>query len=256
MAFSIIMRKRSITPLNNLSFHMNTIMTKLIRVLLLASLSISLTAAKTVKVFLLAGQSNMEGQGVVDMDHPKYYNGGKGTLLRVMKNSSDPKRYAHLKDKKGNWVVRDDAFIRFRNKQGVMAGGVSIGFTGYGSDKSRHHIGPELQIGHRLGDHLDHPQGVARHAHLLGGAGPPGRGEEAFGDEAAHHAVLPRVDEGVGGGVAKHGGTVDSGHDDAQRDAVQDGLAVPASESVVRSRDRSGCRNRGGRPPAPPGAEH
>ena len=45
-------------------------------------------------VFLLAGQSNMEGQGVVDMDHPKNYNGGKGTLLRVMKNSTEPKRYA------------------------------------------------------------------------------------------------------------------------------------------------------------------
>ena len=28
-------------------------------------------------VFLLAGQSNMQGQGVVDMDHPDYYNGGK-----------------------------------------------------------------------------------------------------------------------------------------------------------------------------------
>jgi len=54
-------------------------------------------------------------------------------------------------------VVRDDAFIRFRNKQGVMAGGVSIGFTGYGSDKSRHHIGPELQIGHVLGDHFKEP---------------------------------------------------------------------------------------------------
>ena len=112
---------------------------------------------KAFKVFLLAGQSNMEGQGVVDMDHPKYYNGGKGTLLRVMKNASDPKRYAHLKDAKGNWVTRKDAFIRFRNKQGVMAGGVSIGFTGYGSMKSRHHIGPELQIGHRLGDHLKEP---------------------------------------------------------------------------------------------------
>ena len=74
-----------------------------------------------------------------------------------MKNASDPKRYAHLKDAKGNWVTRKDAFIRFRNKQGVMAGGVSIGFTGYGSMKSRHHIGPELQIGHRLGDHLEEP---------------------------------------------------------------------------------------------------
>ena len=28
---------------------------------------------KTFKVFLLAGQSNMEGKGAVDMDHPKEY---------------------------------------------------------------------------------------------------------------------------------------------------------------------------------------
>jgi hypothetical protein len=157
MGFSTIMPKQSIAPLNNLTFDMKTIMTKLILPLLFASLAVSSNTAKTVKVFLLAGQSNMEGQGVVDMDHPDYYNGGKGTLLRVMKNSTDSKRYAHLKNKKGDWVVRDDAFIRFRNKQSVMAGGVSIGFTGYGSDKSRHHIGPELQIGHVLGDHFKEP---------------------------------------------------------------------------------------------------
>ena len=42
---------------------------------------------KTFKVFLLAGQSNMQGQGVVDMDHPKYYNSGKGNLVNTM---SDP----------------------------------------------------------------------------------------------------------------------------------------------------------------------
>ena len=119
---------------------------------LLACLGFSAQAKNSFKVFLLAGQSNMEGQGVVDLDHPKYYNGGKGILNRVMADPAKAKRYAHLKDSDGNWVVRDDAFIRFRNKQGVMAGGVSIGFTGYGSDKSRHHIGPELQIGHVLGD--------------------------------------------------------------------------------------------------------
>ena len=28
----------------------------------------------------------MEGQGVVDLDHPKYYNGGRGILVNVMKN--------------------------------------------------------------------------------------------------------------------------------------------------------------------------
>jgi len=43
-------------------------------------------------VFILAGQSNMEGQGVVDLDHPKYYNGGKGNLEHVM---SDRHRSTH-----------------------------------------------------------------------------------------------------------------------------------------------------------------
>ena len=110
-----------------------------------------------VQVYILAGQSNMEGQGVVDMDHPKYYNGGMGILNRVMANSKNTARYKHLKDAKGNWTVRDDVFVRFRNKQGVMAGGLTIGFTAYGSNESRHHIGPELQIGHRLGDANDTP---------------------------------------------------------------------------------------------------
>ena len=31
------------------------------------------TGSNIFHVFLLAGQSNMQGQGVVDMDHPKYY---------------------------------------------------------------------------------------------------------------------------------------------------------------------------------------
>mgnify|MGYP001571206642 FL=1 len=112
---------------------------------------------KFFQVFLLAGQSNMQGQGVVDMDHPKYYNGGKGTLLLVMQESKTPKMYQHLQNAHGEWTERDDAFIRHRNKQGVMTGGVSIGFTGYGSMHSRHHIGPELQIGHRLGDYIEEP---------------------------------------------------------------------------------------------------
>ena len=73
--------------------------------------------ANAVHVFILAGQSNMEGQ--VDMDHPRYYNGGKGNLLQSM--AATPERYAHLKDAEGK--VRDDVHVRFRNRQGVMAGG-------------------------------------------------------------------------------------------------------------------------------------
>jgi hypothetical protein len=108
-------------------------------------------------VFLLAGQSNMQGQGVVDMDHPKFYNGGKGTLVRIIEHTKKPSLFNHLRDSEGRWVEREDAFIRYKNKQGVMAGGVGIGFTGYGSMNSRHHIGPELQIGHRLGNYFKEP---------------------------------------------------------------------------------------------------
>jgi hypothetical protein len=105
-------------------------------------------ANEKVKVFILAGQSNMQGQGVVDMDHPKYYNGGKGILKNVMKNPRRAKQYAHIQDKNGAWVVRDDVWVRFRVKSGIKAGPLTIGFTGY---EGNHHIGPEFQFGHILG---------------------------------------------------------------------------------------------------------
>jgi hypothetical protein len=35
-----------------------------------------------IKVFILAGQSNMEGQGVVSMDGERDYNGGKIVTIR------------------------------------------------------------------------------------------------------------------------------------------------------------------------------
>jgi len=118
------------------------------------------TGCKTsnaVQVYVLAGQSNMEGQGVVDHDHPRHYNGGKGNLENVMAKPENRERYAHLKDDNGSWSVRDDVFVRFRNRSGVLAGGLSIGFTGYSSPTSRHHIGPELQIGHQLGNATEQP---------------------------------------------------------------------------------------------------
>ena len=106
-----------------------------------------------IKVFLLAGQSNMEGQAVVDLDHEKYYNGGRGILAKVMEKPGNVARYAHLKDASGSWTVRDDVMVRavIRDGKKVLHGGLSIGFTGYGDP---HHFGPELQIGHRLGDHF------------------------------------------------------------------------------------------------------
>ncbi|MEC9093471.1 MAG: sialate O-acetylesterase [Planctomycetota bacterium] len=109
---------------------------------------------KTFSVFLLAGQSNMEGQGVVDLDHPKYYNSGKGILKNVMKNPKMAARYRHIIDRSGNFLTRDDVFVRFVTRSGTKAGKLTIGFTGY---EGKHHIGPEFQLGHVIGDQIEEP---------------------------------------------------------------------------------------------------
>ncbi|MEE3053059.1 MAG: sialate O-acetylesterase [Planctomycetota bacterium] len=105
-----------------------------------------------VRIFILAGQSNMEGQGVVAYDHPKYYNGGKGNLAWSMKNSKSAALMKHLKDASGKWTAREDVRISFKDKREVRTGKLSVGFTGYGGTS---HIGPELQFGHVVGDHVD-----------------------------------------------------------------------------------------------------
>lgn len=108
--------------------------------------------ARPVKVFILAGQSNMQGQGVVEMDHEKYYNGGKGNLVWSMAHSQSKGEMAHLRDADGKWVVRDDVEISFKTKGKQRRGGLTIGYTGYGGSS---HIGPELQFGHVVGDHFE-----------------------------------------------------------------------------------------------------
>ena len=107
---------------------------------------------KPVQVFILAGQSNMEGQAVADLDG-KNYNDGKGTLNALLKDSAKAALVAHLKTDKGAWTVRDDVWVRYqREKQPLLAGPLSLGFSVYGG---KHHFGPELQFGHVLGDHCE-----------------------------------------------------------------------------------------------------
>ena len=113
-----------------------------------------LKPAKKLRVFWLAGQSNMQGQGVVDLDHPKYYNSGKGILKNVIKHSELADRYNHIVDEKGDWIVRKDVYVRYQTKEELKTGGLSIGYTGYGG---KHHIGPEFQLGHSLGDGFEEP---------------------------------------------------------------------------------------------------
>lgn len=60
-------------------------------VLLLAALGQTAAAPKPLKVFVLAGQSNMEGQGVADLDG-KDYNDGKGTLVQLLRDPAAEER--------------------------------------------------------------------------------------------------------------------------------------------------------------------
>ena len=106
------------------------------------------------RVFLLAGQSNMEGQGVVEMDDPQSYNGGKGNLVWSMANSTNKGQMAHLKDAKGQWTEREDVEISFKARGKLRKGPLTIGYTGYGG---RSHIGPELQFGHVVGEAIPEP---------------------------------------------------------------------------------------------------
>lgn len=108
-------------------------------------------APRPVKVFILAGQSNMQGQAVVDLDG-KDYNGGKGTLMALLNDPAKAPLVKHLKNDQGGWTVRRDVWVRYqREQQPLLAGPLTIGFSIYGD---KHHFGPELQFGHVVGDHV------------------------------------------------------------------------------------------------------
>jgi alpha-galactosidase len=94
----------------------------------------TLAAEKTVKVFILAGQSNMEGKA-------------RNTLLDYQATAEKTKDlFAHLR-KDGQWITRDDAFIKFLDRHGPLT-------VGYGS---RDCTGPELEFGNAVANHFAEP---------------------------------------------------------------------------------------------------
>ncbi|MBL9135409.1 MAG: hypothetical protein JNK85_06055 [Verrucomicrobiales bacterium] len=109
---------------------------------------------KPVKVFILAGQSNMEGQAVVDLEGEDY-NQGKGTLVALMRDPAKAVMSQHLRGADGQWTVRDDVWVRYqREEEPLLKGPLGLGFSVYGDP---HHFGPELQLGHVLGNALENP---------------------------------------------------------------------------------------------------
>jgi alpha-galactosidase len=89
---------------------------------------------KPVKVFILAGQSNMEGKAKVAL------------LEHQAQQPATRDLFKHLR-KDGRWIERDDVWIKFLDRKGKLT-------VGYGSPGC---IGPELEFGNVVGDHFSQP---------------------------------------------------------------------------------------------------
>lgn len=141
-----------------------------------------------VKIFILAGQSNMEGHGKVEMGrNPEYdktdksskreIEGGIGCLRELATNPKTAGQYGHLLGQDGQWVERDDVWV-VTTTSGRKSGPLTVGY-GKGS-----WFGPELQFGHLVGDAFEEPVLLIKTAwggHSLGvNFRPPSSGKPAY----------------------------------------------------------------------------
>ena len=100
--------------------------------------------SKSVKVFIMLGQSNMLGFGRIG---PEDQN---GTLSNLVKKQN---RYSHLMDDAGNWIERDDVrFVQVMHRNDNMSVLRNEWLTIKGN-----HIGPELGFGIAVGELFDEP---------------------------------------------------------------------------------------------------
>ena len=88
-----------------------------------------------IRVFILAGQSNMQGKGSIEH------------LEKLLADDATKATYQHLRAD-DQWVERDDVFIRYLDQNGKLT-------VGYGTPTNR--FGPELQFGHAMGDKFSEP---------------------------------------------------------------------------------------------------
>ncbi len=108
-------------------------------------------ASARVKVFILAGQSNMQGHGkVTPIASEITKNGGMGSLKYLVDNPSRLSVPYELTDSSGNWTVREDVRVAYldRNRIGPLT-------VGYGAENDR--IGPEFGFGQRVGAYFNEP---------------------------------------------------------------------------------------------------
>ncbi|MEM9347874.1 MAG: sialate O-acetylesterase [Planctomycetota bacterium] len=123
----------------------------------LLSFNAAASAENQVKVFILSGQSNMEGKA-------------SATTLEAVINNTEHNHNGVIKHLKyeGEWVKRDDVFVTYLDRKATeLSPGYGPLSVGFGSIKKlkdengrwQNHpgVGPELGIGWVLGEHFDEP---------------------------------------------------------------------------------------------------
>lgn len=91
------------------------------------------TKTEPVKVYILCGQSNMEGKAKISLME----------FQATQLNTSG--EFQHYRTETGEWKVRDDVWIKFLDRKGKL----TVGFGSPGR------IGPELEFGERIGNQID-----------------------------------------------------------------------------------------------------
>ncbi len=111
-------------------------------------------AKRPVKVFILAGQSNMQGQGLVQAKDEA----GRempGTLTAMLADAAKAPLLEHLRTGDGRWAERDDAWVWDISEFGTAKGRLGFGFGWDLGNKDW--FGPEVEFGHALKEHVDDP---------------------------------------------------------------------------------------------------
>lgn len=95
---------------------------------------------KPLKVFLLAGQSNMQGYGIISANKDE-------DLKHAAAND-----FKYLQDTDGKWVERQDVW--YYEKDGERVGNLTINL-GATAKRFGPKVGPELAFGHEMGIYFD-----------------------------------------------------------------------------------------------------
>jgi alpha-galactosidase len=164
---------------------------------------------KPLKVYILAGQSNMVGAGLIHFDERRtegFKKQGmsdeeiaqkrKGVLESLVKDPEKENIYKHIIDKDGKWIVRRDVHVFFKRGRDAepKKGGLSVGFGARDSA-----IGPEFQFGHVMGDFHDEPVLLIKTA--WGGKSlafhfrPPSAGKPGFEIKPGKDGTIPKPGE-------------------------------------------------------------